>query len=160
MSTDPSARLIYGVVLGRRYEWKVQEAPLNEWNERGPLHLGWYDDNDEAERFDELAWERLYEAIPGANPDVDSWRMEGMAAEYYGVDFFLHGAGEGISLILGVRELHFEVEYAKTQLIDPAELAQRAADGEYDQKIERALTILGLTAVQKRPGWLLASLYF
>lgn len=160
--SDPTAKIVFGFPIGDTRKWLVNEAPENPEGIRDSLVLPWYSDEDvELQgRFIELAWVRLYNAIPGSTPVENNADAEAPARSYYGIDFERCGTATQTVWLMTATDMRLSVTYSDTLQINAGTLQQRPLIGRYAEKLRKALKILGVTPVQTNPNWLLASLYF
>lgn len=151
MGTSTNGILAYGYDLGGdEADWKVRQV-----DEYGGLTLDWYDDETE---FVEAAEKRLLAAAGFIETD---WQVDGYfarereAKERLGVEFEYYGSGDCSMLILAAKVI--TVHRGDAKLIDVTDLQREPVEYHWDELLGSALTTLGLTPTQERPGWLLTS---
>lgn len=157
MGTSTDAILAYGYDLGAEENLQAREAQESEGNPYGYLKTAWYD--AENEEMDEGIVERmtrvLYEAIPGAPAVEYAWECEDPVKEHYGVWFQSHCSGEYAMWILTTSVTR--AYRGSPKPVDTFVLEREPVEEGWDGKLETALRVLGITPLQEKPAWLLAS---
>lgn len=125
------------------------------------ITLPWYREGDEEDSFFEQAEERLLAEI-GHFTETD-WQADGYferkhaAEERIGVTFESYGSYDYGGRILAVYET--SVNWGCSGVLDLAALAAQPATEGWDDKLAAAISALGITPKQERPGWLLCAMY-
>ncbi|MGW5130379.1 hypothetical protein [Streptomyces sp. NPDC004135] len=155
MGQSTNAMLVYGYHLGGGDGgWELEG--LGEYGELPPLP--WYADEDSD--FQEAAERHLLAQLAGFTETWHSgsegyFERERAAKAQLGVEFETHCSGSYPMYLLiakGITAYRGEVEP-----IDFAALAAEVEQKGADEKLGAALTALGLTPKQQRPGWMLCS---
>jgi hypothetical protein len=160
MGQSTNAVLAYGYDLGSDEDWKIQEAS----GEYGELQLDWLTtagdtEDDEDAGFIAQAKKRLLAQIAGFT-ETD-WQVEGFftrqdeAEKSLGVEFKSYCSGDYPMYVLAAHAI--TVHRGDSQLLDLAALAADPAANGWDEKLQAALTALGITPTQQTPGWVLCS---
>ena len=152
MSTSADGVLAFGFNLGNDDEWLVEEA-----DEDGGLELDWL---PRARHFGDAAERRLLESIgftdvwmPG---NEGYFQREREAKERLGVQICSYCSTDYPLFLLATKVIEVDQGYVKPLNLD--ELAALATPGgEDEQRLRRALGVLGLTPKQESPQWLLCS---
>jgi hypothetical protein len=155
--------VIYGYDLGAEGRG-VREAEESENNPYGYIKTAWYDEeagNDEDEEeglgFTERIELALYAAIPGA-PALDyPSACQTPVRDHYGVWLEDYCHYENAHWALAAFSL--KVTGSRPELLDLPALQAQAVEENWAGKLAAALTLLGLTPIQDRPGWILAADY-
>lgn len=153
MSTYHYSHLAYGIDLGYVEDVKIKEA-----GEYGRIDFPWMLHDEDGEPTEDLSvalTRRLYELIPDA-PKLDKvFLMDDPVDLHYGVRVLEHGwPCSGLpSWVLAAH--HISVSGGDIAEIDPDEMKEAAKEGRWDQKINQALTVLGITPLKPKPAWLL-----
>lgn len=162
MGQSTNGVLAYGYDLGSDEEWKVREAQQGPGNKYGYLKTSWYDaeaaDEDDSEESEDLIdkmQRRLYDSIPGLPPVESGWECGDPVKEHLGVWFEAYCSGDYAMWMLVTSET--TVYRGDTKVIDPAEMLADPGRNRWDEKLAHALSVLGLTPLQEKPAWLLAS---
>jgi hypothetical protein len=165
MGVSTDGILAYGYDFGSEEAFQLREAQESDTNPYGFFKTDWYDaetaDDEDLDGDDEersviaLLAMRLYEAIPGAPAVEYASDCEDPVKAHYGVWFESYCSGEYPMYILATSVT--TVDRGDTQLIDPFALGRQPVDEGWDGKLAEALRVLGVTPLQERPGWLLAS---
>ncbi|MEU5608421.1 hypothetical protein AB0H03_06635 [Streptomyces sparsogenes] len=157
MGRSTNAVLAYGYDLGGSDEWKIRES-----GEYGELpNLAWYDpENEDGDDFLEAAERRLLAEIAGftetwSGENEGYFEREREAKDRLGVKFDIYCSGEYPMYLLAAHVT--TVWRGDIQVIDPARLAADPAEHGWDDKLQAALTALGITPTQDRARWLLCS---
>lgn len=163
MGQSTNAILAYGYDLGGDEEgWKIREAgEYGELPDELPEGLAWYNP-DSDDDFTTQAEERLLAQIGGF---TEKWAPGGRESGYFdrkkaaeeqvGVEFESYCSGEFPMYVLAAHVI--TVYRGHSQLIDPAALANDPATQGWDEKLTAAITALGMTPKQEKPGWVLVS---
>jgi hypothetical protein len=153
MGMSADGLLVYGYDLGGSAEWKIRET-----GEYGEPNLPWYGDEDD---FGTVAMRRLRAEVAGFTETWETRTGDGYhtrereADKSLGVDLEFYCSHDYPMHILGAAKICVDQGY--THLLDFDDLRQRQEG--CDEKLQRAITALGVTPLQDRPGWLLASIY-
>jgi hypothetical protein len=157
MGRSTNGMLAYGYDLGGEEGWKLQEA-----GEYGELpSLPWFDpDDEEGDGFQEAAERRLLAEIAGF---TETWSIgnegyfdrEKAAEGLVGVKFGTYCSGEYPMFLLAAKVI--TVYGGDVKGIDIAALAVEPEMNGWDEKLHAALQVLGITPVQEKAKWLLAS---
>lgn len=157
MGQSTNGMLAYGYDLGGEEEWKLQEA-----GEYGELpNLPWFDEEDEdGDGFQEAAERRLLAEIAGFTEEWSSSNegyhdREKAAKARVGVGFDTYCSGDYPMFLLAAKVI--TVYRGDVENIDVAELAVAPEMNGWDERLQAALQALGITPVQEKAKWLLAS---
>lgn len=160
MGMDPEGKLAYGYHLGGdETGWKVEQTT----GEYGGLSLDWLSEDEDGYGFVDLAERRLrastgFVEIPYREPRPDDYYALSNAADAaVGVRIIRCGSPDFPAYVLCTKV--YSVEWGDTKLLDLDALAREAAEGGWDEKLRRALEVLGITPKQTAPGWLLCAFY-
>lgn len=151
MGQSTNGVLLYGYDLaGGESEWAVREV-----GEYGELKLDWLDDDGDG--FQEQAEERL---LAAAN-FTESWTEDARETGYYtrraealasyGVEFELYCSVDYSMYTIAAKG---SVQIAYRGDCDPVDFTVQP---DWDDKLHRALEVLGMTPTQDRAKWLLCS---
>lgn len=154
MGRSLSAKLVYGYDLGGgEDEWKVREV-----DEYGGLpHLDWYD--EDSEDFVGDAEKRLLAVVAGFTETWETATSDGFyerekaAKARLGVEFDWYGLSDGSSHLLAAHV----VNVGWSGLVDVATLAVHPDRLAWNAALASAISALGITPTQDRPGWILCS---
>lgn len=154
MSTYHYGILAYGYDLGHSEEYAIREIDQN-----GYVNLAWVKRDEDgwvAEELPEAFRRRLYEAIPAANPDAYTWEYEDAIKKHFGVMILEHGwLAEADTASYALVASKKFVAGGDTEPIDLEERIALAKSAKFDEKLENALKVLGVTPLQEKPSWLL-----
>lgn len=152
MGQSTNAVLAYGYDLGGdEGGWKIAEA-----GEYGEWEPHWAADEDDDPMA--AAGKLLLASVDFAETDwrADGYRARKQAAEArLGVELESYCSGDYPMWLLAAHTI--TVYRGDCKEIDFAALEKARADGDWDAKLTHALTTLGVTPKQERPGWLLVS---
>jgi hypothetical protein len=154
MSTSTDGILAYGYDLGGGEGWKLQDC-----GEYGELpELPWFNE-DSDDDFQSAAERRLLAEL--ADFTETDWQVDGYHARQrdakarLGVEFDTYCSGEYPEFLLATKVI--TVYRGDVKHIDMAALTVEPKMNGWDEKLRAALTALGITPVQDKPRWLLAS---
>ncbi|MER7213170.1 hypothetical protein ABT340_39420 [Streptosporangium sp. NPDC000239] len=158
MGSAPEATLAYGYALGGADGWDLVE--VDEYDGIDPAKVTWYDEDSEDD-FMGQAEKRLLATLLGFT-ETD-WRVDGYfarereAKSSLGVKFYGHGYDAGQMYALVTKTI--TVKWGESKVLDLPTLMAEPAERGWDDKLAAALTALGITPKQERPGWLLCAYY-
>lgn len=148
------AKLVYGYDLGSDETPKVREV-----GEYDSLQADWMKRDDDGfvnEDLGDAVIRRLYEAIPGAEPGLaERWQQIDPVRDYFGVWIEDHGWVSDGQASYALVAAEFSVWGGESVVLDPAELQRQEEQGQYDQKLDRALEVLAGMTPSRRRGWTL-----
>jgi hypothetical protein len=156
MGSSPNGILAYGYALGGADGWNIRE--VDEYNGIDPDKVTWYDEDDDD--FVTQAEKRLLVASGFTETD---WQAEGYfdrkreAVARVGVEFRYHGNHDYLRHSLVTKTI--TVEWGDAKVLDLSALLAESAEHGWDDKLAAALTALGITPTQEKPGWLLCTYY-
>ncbi len=156
MGRSLSAKLVYGYDLGGgEDEWKIHEV-----DEDGTLAVSWYDDDEDDADFATAAEDHLLNAIGftekwGDCDDDGYFGREREAKARLGVKFEWYGLSDYSETLL----IAHEVEVCGAMTVDPGALANHPDLAKWDTALASAITALGITPTQDKPGWILCAYY-
>jgi len=153
--------LVYGYDLGGGEDdgWKVREA-----GEYGELRVPWLPDPDTEEATEDLdipdEMKRCLLIASGFTETYEDGRegyfgRESEAEAALGIELESYCSGEYPMYILAAKVL--TAHRGDCDVLDLAALSDPATLAAYDQKLNAALAVLGITPVQDKPAWLLCS---
>lgn len=156
MGQSTNGMLVYGYDLGSEEEWKIREA-----GEYGELpELPWFDpDNEDGDGFQESAERHLLAQL--ADFTETDWRADGYfdreraAKEQLGVEFDTYCSGEYPMYLLATKVI--TVYRGDVEEIDMEALAVEPEMNGWDEKLNAAVQVLGITPTQGKPKWMLCS---
>lgn len=154
MGVSTSAKLIYGYRLKTEDDWLVKEIHGPDSDEWG-LNLPWLVESDD---FQDKAEERLREAVGYVegdfNADPDGWRQRLREADAkVGVKFEAGGYEYG-DLFLATKT--YRADLGEVEAVTPGGLLVMSGPTAND-RLRRALEVLGVTPLQESPAWLLTA---
>lgn len=150
MGTTTNAILAYGFNLGGTEEWKIQEVPEYEDFKPSWRHEG-EDLVDAIERV----------LLADAGFTEDDWRVGGYferqreAWKAVGLTLVTHCSDEYPMWLLAAHTV--ESWRGDATAVDWADLERRRIAEDWDGRLRKALTTLGMTPLQAEPAWLLVS---
>ncbi len=154
MSTYHTGHLVYGIDLGDQNRVLIEQV-----DEYDSLDLPWVKRDEEGyldETLTEAFTRRLYEAIPDHDPSVTyDFVQDDHVMKYHGVKILEHGwqtEGDTDSYVLIAHEE--EVDGGDARPVNLLLLLQMQKEGGWDEKLAKAVELLGITP-QHRPSWLL-----
>ncbi|MEV7013337.1 hypothetical protein [Streptosporangium sp. NPDC051022] len=156
MGSSPTGILAYGYALGGADGWNISE--VDEYDGIDPTKITWYDEDNGD--FTEQAEKQLLAASGLTETD---WRVDGYFARKreaeasLGVEFYGHGYDGGPMYALVTKTI--TVEWGESKVLDLPALMAAPAEHGWDDKLAAALTVLGITPTQEKPGWLLCAYY-
>lgn len=133
-STD--AILAYGYDLGPdafEGDWKLKEVDA-----LGELDVAWW--RDSPEDFLSAAELRLGEVLPG-----------------HGIEVVDYCSDRSPAYVLAVKASVIRAHRGKVEVLNPLELAEQAATGEWDSQLTAALRALLITPTREKAAWLMCS---
>ncbi|GAA3417647.1 hypothetical protein [Streptosporangium vulgare] len=153
MGQSTNAVLAYGYDLGRDEDWKMLEI-----DEDGVPTPSWYDDDNDEDDFVEQAKNHLLAnaGFAEADWDAEDWsERHDAATARVDVEFKTYCHGEYPMYVLATKAITVRRGYSK--VLDLAALAADPIEHGWDDKLTAALTVLGITPKQEKPGWVLCS---
>ncbi|MEU0236805.1 hypothetical protein ABZ234_03875 [Nocardiopsis sp. NPDC006198] len=151
MGTSTDAILAYGYDFGNGEDWLVREV-----SEYGDLAVDWYDSEAEDLDFVEAVEAKLLAAAGFTEAD---WQVDGYferkrdALATFGVEVVSHCSIDYPMYILAAHST--TARRGAPEAVDLADMSALQEDA--DARLARALEALGLTPMQDKPAWLLAS---
>jgi hypothetical protein len=134
MGSNPRAHLAYGYDLGSYEDFKAAER--GEW---GSPALPWLDEDASTYAFGDAA--------------------EKLLTDHAGVRLDYSGADESVGWMLVVDHSARNVEWSDAMTLNVTELECRPAEEGWDDKLDAALTALGITPAQTAAQWLVYPTY-
>ena len=154
MGTSTDAILAYGYDLGGpEDEWRVEQL-----NDDGELQLDWFNPEADDADFVEAAAGQLLTAAGFTETDYKAagyFARKRTAQERIGVEFNSYCSGDYPLFLIATKRI--TVARGHIAQLDLAALAAEVKTNGWDDKLHAALTVLGLTPKQDKPGWLLCS---
>lgn len=153
MGQSTNAVLAYGYDLGSDEDWKMLEI-----DEDGVPTLAWYEADNDDDDFVEQAKKHLLAAAGfiEADWDAEDWSERHKAAEArVGVEFETYCHGEYPMYVLATKVI--TAYRGDSKVLDLAALMAEPTEHGWDDKLAAALTVLGITPKQEKPGWVLCS---
>lgn len=162
MGQSTNGIIAYGYDLGGDEGWKLQG--LGEYGELPDLP--WYNpENEDDEGFQSAAETRLLaeiaeftEEYPYDEPKETRsayFERERQAKARIGIKFDTYCSGDYPMFLLATKVI--TVRRGSVEEIDMTELAVAPEMNGWDEKLQAAVTALGITPIQDKPKWLLAS---
>lgn len=134
MGSNPRACLAYGYDLGSYEDFRAAER-----DEYGAPKLPWLDEDASTYAFGDAA-EKLLTDQPGIRLDYS-------------------GSDESTGWVLVVDTSERSVEWSEVMTLNVPELECRPAEEGWDDKLNAALTALGITPTQQGASWLVYPSY-
>ena len=155
MSDYHTGTLAYGYHLGTADEHLVKET--GKW---GSLDLPWMEKDEDGfatETLIEAFSRRLFEATPDPEPSrEDASDRENPIWDHFGVKVIEHGwLVEGDSPSYALIAHSIEVDGGDAELVNLPGLIKMQSRLSFNEKLEKALEVLGVTPKQAQPQWML-----
>jgi hypothetical protein len=169
VSCDPGAILAYGYDLGgSEGEWLLKEYDEDE----GIVKVPWLADEDSEEWLDDFGTEAtnvLLAKLTDFNEkkfteegryNEEYYRARSLAEKELSVEIISFGHHESSSYALIMKVYHESAEWGVATVLEDLEnLIRSPVQAAWDAKLAEATAALGITPLQKRPGWLLMADY-